>query len=130
MALVGHGIESSQSRYRVVVSSEKNWFLPENVKKLVSTGKCQKIGFYKNWFLPENVVLNVPQLSAHGGAEVVHGVADDAAEEVLAKLAALAARIPCKEIRHLETGLPDFSWSMIPKLANMYQMNTKFTKWS
>jgi hypothetical protein len=27
-------------------------------------------------------------------------------------------------------GLPDFSWYMIPKLEKMYQMNTKYNKWS
>jgi hypothetical protein len=28
----------------------------------------------------------------------------------------------------LRPGLPDFSWYFIPKLENMYQMNTKCTK--
>jgi hypothetical protein len=28
------------------------------------------------------------------------------------------------------SGLPDFSWYMIPKPKKMYQMNTKCTKWS
>jgi hypothetical protein len=28
------------------------------------------------------------------------------------------------------SGLPDFSWYMIPKQEKMYQMNTKYTKWS
>jgi hypothetical protein len=27
-------------------------------------------------------------------------------------------------------GLPDFSWCMIPKPGKMYQMNTKYTKWT
>jgi hypothetical protein len=29
-----------------------------------------------------------------------------------------------------DTGLPDFSWSMIPKLENIYQMSTKSAKCS
>jgi hypothetical protein len=29
-----------------------------------------------------------------------------------------------------ESGLPDFSWYMIPKPEKMYQMNSKCTKWS
>jgi hypothetical protein len=28
------------------------------------------------------------------------------------------------------SGLPDFSWYMIPKKEKMYQMNRKYTKWS
>jgi hypothetical protein len=30
----------------------------------------------------------------------------------------------------LESGLPDFSWYIIPKQEKMYQMNAKCTKWS
>jgi hypothetical protein len=29
----------------------------------------------------------------------------------------------------LNTGLPDFSWSKIPKQGKKYQITTKYTKW-
>jgi hypothetical protein len=34
------------------------------------------------------------------------------------------------ECLHYMSGLPDFSWCMMPKPEKMYQMNTKCTKWS
>jgi hypothetical protein len=30
---------------------------------------------------------------------------------------------------HVQAGLPDFSWSKIPKRGKMYQITTKYTKW-
>jgi hypothetical protein len=35
-----------------------------------------------------------------------------------------------RALKDFRPGLPDFSWSMIPKLEEMYHMNRKCTKWS
>jgi hypothetical protein len=33
------------------------------------------------------------------------------------------------ESRSVQPGLPDFSWYKIPKLGEIFQMTTKYTKW-